>query len=73
MKLVSVGPVPLLVAFFIFFVPLIGLTACGGSSAAAGPALTYTVSVSPQPASIPVNGTVTFTATTTPSGGKVFW
>lgn len=73
MKCVSVAPVPPLLTPFLF-VPLIGLTACGGGSgASASFQPTYTLSVSPQPASIPVNGTVTFTATTNGPSNEVTW
>jgi hypothetical protein len=61
---------PLATAILVFGQALIGLTACGGLSGGFRSLPKYTVSVSPQPASIPVNGTVTFTATTTPPGGE---
>ena len=62
MKPVSVRPVLLI----LLFTPLTALTACGPSiGPVLGPPPTYTLTVSPQPASIPVNGTVTLTATTT--------
>lgn len=70
MKCASVAPVPLLLTFLL--VPLNGLTACGGSSGPVTPP-TYTLSVSPQPASIPVNGKVTFTATTNDPSDAVTW
>jgi hypothetical protein len=48
------------------------ITACGGGAKYTPPP-SYTVTVSPQPASIPVNGQFTFTATTNPPGGQVSW
>ena len=59
---------PLATAILVFGQALIGLTSCGGGGFRSLPK--YTVSVSPQPASMPVNSTVTFTATTTPAGGE---
>jgi hypothetical protein len=47
------------------------ITSCGGG-AKFSPPPSYTITVSPQPASIPVNGQVTFTATTNPPGGQAF-
>lgn len=74
MKSVSGGPVPLLLTTLLF-ASLNGLTACGGGGAAFAPPATYTLSVTPQPISIPVNGSMTFTATTNdPQAGKnVYW
>lgn len=70
MKRVSVRPVLLI----LLFIPLIALTACGGGiGPVLGPPPTYTLTVSPQPASIPVNGTVTFTATTNAPNPFIVW
>jgi hypothetical protein len=71
MKFVSVGSVPPLLTSFLF-ISLNALTACGGGG---GPIIVpnYTLSVSPQPASIPVNGTVTFSATTNGPSNDVTW
>jgi hypothetical protein len=56
----------------LFLASLIAITSCGGG-AKVTPTSSYTITVSPQPASIPVNSQVTFTATTDPPGGQVFW
>ena len=72
-----IQPEPLArVAFSLATFPFISsLFGCGG-----GPSLgnlfslpTYTVSVSPQPASIPVGNSVTFTATTNAPSNNVSW
>ena len=70
MKGICVRPVPLIFAS-LYFVPLITLTACGSHSVA--PVPTTTLSVSPEPASIPFNSAVTFTATTNQPASSVSW
>lgn len=69
MKRISAGAAPLLLTSFLFG----GLTACGGGGGHAGSPPADTLSVSPQPASIPVNGTVTFTATTNGPANELSW
>jgi hypothetical protein len=68
MKCLSVRPVSLL------FAPLLVFTACGGggiSISSSGSLPNYTLHISPQPASIPVNTTVTFMATTNDSNPDI--
>ena len=56
----------------LLFASLLFLAACGGSSTGSLPA-GQMISISPQPASVPVNSTVTFTATTAESSSSVSW
>lgn len=50
----------------------LSLTGCGGHGGATSSGPT-TITVSPQPASVPANGTVTFTATATDAGSGPIW
>jgi hypothetical protein len=50
----------------------LSLTACGGHGDATSSGPT-TITLSPQPASVPVNGTVTFTATAANAGSGPIW
>lgn len=61
-----------IVPCILLFASILFLADCGGSSTGALPAGEW-ISISPQPASVPVNGTVTFTATTFEPDSTVTW